>query len=196
MKYLLIPSFAVVAFLTCADDVPARQKITLTEQYRQLIEGATVVDGYRMVRAWEVERLWKAVTDSLQSADQARMEVLQALKGARKEVAGFERQLAESKVQIEALREAAEQFTVLGIPFRKGTYRWISMAVIAGLLILAGIQLLISRAGIRAALEARSMYENLYKEFDAYRHNAVERQIKLSRELQDYRNRYSELRSA
>jgi hypothetical protein len=49
---------------------------------------------------------------------------------------------------------------------------------------------------MKAVKETRSMYQELCHEFDRYRHDAVERQIKLSRELQNYRNLQEQLKSA
>lgn len=195
MKHICIP-FVLLALTSLADSTPGKQKVLLTEQYRQLLEGVEVIDGFRMVRALEVDKLWRAVNDSLRAGEELRNKMQQEIAGLQNSVAALEEQLQATRAKTEALNNAAESFSVFGITLKKSAYRMLSLSV-TGLLLIAIIFLIITgRLHVRAAAEARKMYEDLYYEFDRYRHSAVERQIKLSRELQDYRNRQSELKSA
>lgn len=195
MKLLFIPLVAV-ALISHADNNPARQKILLTEQYRQLLEGTEVIEGYRMVRAMEVERLWKAVNDSLRAGQELRDKMEREIAGLHAAVSDLERQLQETHAKTNELSNAVESFTVFGIPLKKSFYRTLSLSVTVLLLLFIIGLIITGRMNMQSAAEARRMYEELYHEFDRYRHNAVERQIKLSRELQDYRNRQTELKSA
>lgn len=195
MKIFSIP-FVLVAFISFASDGRLKEKAVITEQYRQLLEGVEVIEGYRMVRVMEVERLWKAVQDSLRGGQELRDRTQQEVAGLKEAVAQQENQLQKTRAQTEELSGAVESFTVFGIPMKKSFYRTLSLAVTAILLVVIVGLVITGRLNVKAAAEARKMYEDLYHEFDRYRHSAVERQIKLSRELQDYRNRQSELKSA
>jgi hypothetical protein len=48
----------------------------------------------------------------------------------------------------------------------------------------------------RTASDSRNLYDEVSKEFAAYKHKMVEKEVKLLRELQDHRNRLRELKSA
>jgi hypothetical protein len=195
MKHICIP-LVFLALTTAANSGPAKQRVLLTEQYRQLLEGVEVIEGYRMVRALEVEKLWRAVNDSLRAGEELRSKMQQDIDGLKVSVAALERQLQEARASSEALSSAVESFSVFGISLKKSAYRLLSLSVTAILLLVIIGLIITGRLNVQAAAEARKMYENLYNEYDRYRHSAVERQIKLSRELQDYRNRQSELKSA
>jgi hypothetical protein len=48
------------------------------------------------------------------------------------------------------------------------------------------------RTAYRFYHEEKGLHELVFKEFEEYKHTTLEKQIKLSRELQDYRNRMAE----
>ncbi|MDW8330111.1 MAG: hypothetical protein RMK43_00565 [Cyclobacteriaceae bacterium] len=195
MRRLFIP-FVMLALSSFANSTPAGQKSLLAEQYRQMLEGVEVIEGYRMVRVMDVEKLWKAVNDSLRAGEELREKMKQEIAGLQASVTSLKKQVDEAQATAEELRTAVESFTVFGISWKKSSYRFISL-LLTGLLLAIIVGLIITgRMNMRAAQDARKMYEDLYHEFDRYRHSAVERQIKLSRELQDYRNRQTELKSA
>ncbi len=195
MKRICIP-LVLLALTSAADNGPVKQKVLLTEQYRQLLEGVEVIEGYRMVRAMDVDKLWKAVNDSLRAGEELRNKMQQEIAGLQNNVAVLENELHKAQAKTEALSSAVESFYVFGIPWKKSSYRALSLSVTAVLLLVIAGLIIIGRINLQAAAESRKMYEDLYQEFDRYRHSAVERQIKLSRELQDYRNRQTELKSA
>ena len=84
---------------------------------------------------------------------------------------------------------ASTHINVLGIDLAKGAFISIVAITIAGLLVLLG--LIIARMKLQSkSLSERSLAVTaLTNEFDEYKHRAMDRQTKLSRELQDERNK-------
>lgn len=149
-----------------------------------------------MVRMLDVERLWKSVNDSLRLGESVRQQLGSDIMRLRDSVENLSRQLTAARQREAELQGTLQSISVLGFEFNKSFYRLLSLGIIAGLLLVIAALVVTGRLHIKAAREARSMYDELYHEFDRYRHNAVEQQIKLSRELQDYRNRQAGLKSA
>jgi hypothetical protein len=65
-----------------------------------------------------------------------------------------------------------------------------------GLLVLVGILFSVSRVSMYTTRELRKLNESVNKEFDTYKRNSVEKEIKLSRELQNHRNKLAEMKMA
>jgi len=54
----------------------------------------------------------------------------------------------------------------------------------------------ISKMAFKSARDSKKLSDEVYKEFEDYKHLAVEKSIKLSRELQSMKNRMAELKIA
>lgn len=168
----------------------------LQQQYQTLLSGVEVIEGYRMVKVFEVDRFWRTVSDSLKSGREALNQLKDEKASLQKKVAALTKTINQKNSDNADLIFAGKHITVFGRAWRKSAF--ITMAFITTVVLLTVIVLLVvvGKVNYRASLDARKLYEELYREFEQYRHNAVERQIKLSRELQDYRNRQMDLRSA
>src|SRR6185436_16129871 len=112
------------------------------------------------------------------------------------EIAGLNSSLKKTEKEKQELEARVDGMIVFGKVFPKAGVISVSLIVIAGLLVLAGFLFTVSRVSFYTTRELRKLNENIYQEFDTYKRNAVEKDIKLSRELQNYRNRLSELKPA
>lgn len=195
MKYLCFVLISL-AFSVRAAEPSAHPSPLLIEQYRQLQERVQVIEGFRMVRMMDVEQLWKAVNDSLRLHHGLRQKLTDEVAALRDSLAGLDHRLEAAKQREATLAASVQSITILGMEFDKGFYRLLSLGIILALLLVIGALLALGRLNMKAVKETRSMYQELCHEFDRYRHDAVERQIKLSRELQNYRNLQEQLKSA
>jgi hypothetical protein len=94
------------------------------------------------------------------------------------------------------LSKAGKSITVAGMSIKKSVYITVSLAVAGGLLLLIVTLLVTGKALVKDCLDKRKLYEDLYNDFERYKHQAIEKQIRLSRELQDFRNQRFDLKSA
>jgi hypothetical protein len=191
--FLAMLAIGVVAY---GNDSPKINGPDLQQQYQGLVANAEVIEGYRMVKVYEVDRLWRAVADSLKYEKAALAEGKVTHAALQGKIKALESALADKAAANDKLIYDGVHITFLGRDFEKSTF--ITMASVITVILLAGIValLVMGKGNYNACREARKLYDDLYAEFDQYRHAAVERQIKLSRELQDYRNRIMEVRSA
>ena len=97
--------------------------------------------------------------------------------------------LNEKEQSMEEILHASTHINVLGIDLGKGAFIAMVAVVIAGLLVLLG--LIIGRMKLQSnALSERNLaVSTLTSEFEEYKHRAMDKQTKLSRELQDERNK-------
>jgi short subunit fatty acids transporter len=114
----------------------------------------------------------------------------------KSEIAKLKVSLAKVESEKAALALKVDNILVFGKPYSKSGFITFATSVVIALAILIVVLLLMYRMTFRSAREIKTLNEELHKEFDDYKHMAVEKEIKLSRELQNYRNRMSELKSA
>jgi len=186
-------AFGVVAH---ANDPIKTSGNHLQQQYQSLVANAEVIEGYRMVKVYELDRLWRAIADSLENAKAAVTDATAAKVSLQGKIKTLETALEDKAAAYDKLIYAGEHIAFLGKDFKKSSFKTLVVVVLAIVLSCMVVLVVMGKANYKACREARKLYDDLYAEFDQYRHGAVERQIKLSRELQDYRNRIMEVRSA
>lgn len=173
---------------------PSQGKQTLQEQYVGLKSEQEVIDGYRMVKLYVMDQFWKTVQDSLQ-AQRASVRTSALLSASQaKEIESLKASLAKIEKSKEELIVGVDNIVVMGKAYPKAGFITVISFVILGLVVLSVLLFVASRASLITTRELRKLNETMYNEFEVYKHQAVEKQIKLSRELQDYRNRMADLR--
>lgn len=171
-------------------------KQTLQEQYVGLKSEQEVIDGYRMVKLYVMDQFWKTVQDSLQ-AQRASVRASALLSASQaKEIESLKASLAKIEKSKEELIVGVDNIVVMGKAYSKAGFITVASFVILGLIVLSVLLFVASRASLITTRELRKLNETMYNEFEVYKHQAVEKQIKLSRELQDYRNRMADLRTS
>jgi hypothetical protein len=168
----------------------------LQQQYQNLLQNSEVIEGYRMLKVYEVDRFWRAVADSINEGKAALTEAKKVNTTLHNEIKTLTGSLEQKAAATEELLFNGKHIAVFNQNLKKSTFITIALlttAILSGCIVLL---IVLGKVNYKACRDARKLYEDLYAEFDQYRHNAVERQIKLTRELQDYRNRQMDLKSA
>lgn len=185
---------ALSSLMYAAD--PASDKPTLAKQFQTIREQSEVIESFRMLKAYQVENFWKSVQDTLKAKDAA-------IAAINDQIAGYESQLSQMKTSVEQQQEAVADMefagthiSFLGFDMSKTTFISAVVATVLGLAALVVMGFLASRSAYNTYRETKSLYDDVSREFEAYKHRVVEKEVKLLRELQDYRNRIVELRSA
>lgn len=88
---------------------------------------------------------------------------------------------------------AGSHINVLGKDFSKGAFLIISFIVFVLLALTITLLLLRQREMQKFVSESKLIMANLNNEYEEYKHKAVEKQIKLARDLQTERNKLSDL---
>jgi ABC-type phosphate/phosphonate transport system permease subunit len=190
MKNLLCFLFFVVATVT----VYAQQPEPLTKGFYQMKDKAQTFKDYKVIKETVLVSFWKSVEDTLNLTKRG-------IKEAKEEIASLKKQV--TQVQLEAKQKEAEvaeivfdstHITVMGISFHKAAFITL-MGIVLGSFI-GLLALLFTRAQLlsRSLKEKSEVLLIQSSEFEEYKHRAVEKQMKLSRELQNERNKLTELK--
>lgn len=154
---------------------------------------AQTFKDYKVIKETTLDAFWTAVADSLVMQQQKIAQVQEEVQTIKNQIAQVEANAKQREAAVEEIVFDSEHITVAGIAFHKGVF--ISMMTIA----IASLAGLLALLFIRSQLLHRNLKEKsesmlvLNSEFEEYKHRAVEKQMKLSRELQNERNKLSDL---
>jgi septal ring factor EnvC (AmiA/AmiB activator) len=168
--------------------------ITLKQRYEVMKSGSQTYEDYKVIKEFILDGFWKITLDSI-SKQQA------MLKDANSEIAALKNEVLKIQNDLKAHQASVEEITfdsnhisVLGIPFGKGTFIFLSAALIAGLVI-ALFAMLGRMKVLNSGMKEKALIAHtLTQEFEEYKRKALEKQTKLSRELQNERNKIAEQR--
>ncbi len=196
MKY-----FFVIAFILCASAAFAQQegevlggKFPLDERYQLLKAKSQDYKDYKVIRQSVLDGFWKIVRDSVAAKEAAIASRNQDITKLKAELGSTQEKLNAKENSMAEIVHDSTHITVLGIDFSKGVFVT-TVAIIFGALALF-VALMSGRLKmVHGSMKERAdAFTSLSNEFEEYKRKAMEKQTKLSRELQNERNRLSESR--
>ncbi len=168
---------------------------TLRERYLLMRNKSQNYQEYKVIKENVLDSWWKIVLDSV-TAKQT------AIRDSKAEIKRLETELSQNidalKAKENSMKDvmyASTHISVLGIAFDKGFFA----GMVGVILLLAGLAIagvLYSIRMIKKSLtEKEELANSISVEYEEYKRKAMEKQTKLSRELQNERNKLQELGS-
>lgn len=187
---LILPqlTFAQLAVKALEDD-----KLELKDRYQVMKTNSQTYEDYKVIKEFILDGFWKIALDTINRKETQLAEVRQKVTDLQAELAASHQQLAQQKASVEGITFDSEHISVLGVHFGKGMFLLITLVVVAALVtIIVGVtaRLKILQAAVK---DKAQVADSLTHEFEEYKRKALERQTKLSRELQNERNKLVEL---
>jgi hypothetical protein len=197
MKYLFIFLVALISTASLAQSVktsaavPDPKTMTLQDRYVSMKKTAETYQDYKVIKEGVLDGIWKIFLDSMktQKANVA---------SSAATVARLEGELAAEKASVKQVQESVQGITFdsthisfFGLSFTKSLFVSFVLIVVAGLLLALGAIFGRLKLMNRSINEKSEMVGILSQEFEDYKKRALEKQVKLSRELQTERNKLS-----
>lgn len=168
---------------------------SLAERYYLMKTNSESYQDYRVIKEYIMDAVWKYAMDSLLKKTNQLAEVNSKIKSLEADVARVQSNLQAKETSMNEVVFASTHINVLGRDFSKIGFIVIS-AVTAGVLLFF-IFFLLARLKIMQMFVAESkvVVASITHEFNEYKRNALDKEIKLSRELQTERNKLMELKT-
>lgn len=169
---------------------------TLSQRYAVMKDKSETFNEYKVIKEYILDGMWKITKDSM---NQVRADLAEARKEIEtlnlnlKAAAAVVQQKEDSMAEVEF---ASTHISVLGIDFSKTFFIGLVGFVMLGMLLLVGMVTGRLKMIYQSLKEKMEMENLISKEFENYKRKALEKQMKLSRELQNERNKMAEMRSA
>ena len=193
----------VIALLTChfqyAQDQQAEEQLsldggTINSQFEYLYKrsGNYNAEGkrYEVVRLINLNKLRQNVLDTLKEANENKASLNATILSHESTIAGLNKQLEDTQGNLTAVTEEKDSISLLGAMVSKSTYNFVLWTVIAGLLLLLLLFVYKFRNSNYLTQEAKTKLADLEIEYENHRRRALEREQKISRQLQDEINKY------
>jgi preprotein translocase subunit SecF len=196
LVYLLITLFIVN--LNYGQETEEKEKLSLDEgpissqfDYISKKSGNYRADGkrYEVVREIDLFKLRANVLDSLAAISKKTSELKVTIAEHETTISTLNKKLDETTSNLTAVSEEKDSMSFLGVQVSKATYNIVLWAMIAGLFLLLGIFIYKFRNSNILTQEAKNNLSELELEYEDHRRRALEREQKISRQLQDERNK-------
>ena len=172
----------------------AKDNKTLHERYIVLKEKSQTFKDYKVIKETVFDGMWGVISDSLKASKKN-------MNQARMNIASLDSSLAKIKVQLQEKQDsmkevehASTHIAIMGIDFKKSVFGTMIGIIILGLLAFIGV--LIARLKVlhKSYREKADTVEEISHEYEDFKRKAMDKQTKLSRELQDERNKLQSMR--
>lgn len=168
--------------------------LNLKERYQVMKSGSQTYEDYKVIKEVILDGFWKLTLDSISKQQSMLKDAISEIAGLKNEVLKIQNDLKAHQASVEEITFESNHISVLGIPFGKRTFIFLSATIVAGLIIALFVilgRMKILNSGMK---EKTLIAHTLTQEFEEYKRKALEKQTKLSRELQNERNKIAEQR--
>ena len=149
---------------------------------------------YEVVKESNLFKIRKNVLDSIAVMNKKTAELKTTIAGHETTITSLNKKLAETTTNLSAVTEEKDNMSFLGIQVSKGTYNIILWTIIAGLFLLLGLFVYKFRNSNILTQEAKQNLSELELEYEDHRRRALEREQKISRQLQDEINKQKKIK--
>lgn len=166
----------------------------ISDQFEYLTKksGNYNADGvrYEVVKVINLDKLRKNVLDSINAANKKAAELKSTIADHETTISSLNKKLEETTNSLSSVTEEKDSMSFLGILVSKGTYNFILWTIITGLLFLFLLFVYKFRNSNFLTQEAKTALSELEIEYEQHRRRSLEREQKISRQLQDEINKY------
>src|SRR5690606_33361600 len=187
---LLICVLAVVgASAQKASDALENDNQTLRERYYVLKNKSQTYQDYKVIKENLLDGYWRIIEDSLRQNQETLMLVRGELNNMNEELEDNRAALKANEESMQDVLYVSPLITVLGIDFDKGFFAGLMGVVILLLGLVIGVIYYSMKLMRRNLAEKVDLMNSISAEYEDYKRRAMEKQTKLSRELQNERNK-------
>ena len=183
-------SFAQISAAKAIED----PNLDLKERFDVMKTNSQTYGEYKVIKEYILDEFWKLTIDSIAKQHAGQLESNNKISLLNQELLATQNELKTQQASVEEIVFDSKHISVVGIPFGKGAFIVISAVIIAGLTLMVVITLArmkIVNAGMK---EKTLLVHSISQEHEEYKHKALDKQTKLSRELQNERNKLLEMR--
>ena len=169
---------------------------SLDDQFRELRDESETFKVYKVIKQTELDAFWNVVMDSVKEVRSELAGTYLTIEKQRVDMSEKDKTITGKDDEISQLEYEASHISVLGIGMFKEAYLVISFTLVA--LLIAALVFLYGRSKTSIAIARKKVqeYTKLNADYEEYKKDSLEKQMKLRRELQTQINKLEEIRSS
>jgi hypothetical protein len=170
------------------------QHTTLKERYDLMKSKSQTYGDYKVVKEYILDGVWKIAVDSIRANKILVQNANATIANLENEVGSLKTILRQKESSMADIEYDSTHISMMGIGMDKALFKVLVVLIVLGLLLLLGVMTGKLKLMYLAIKEKVELINITSHEFEEYKRKALERQTKLSRELQTERNKLMELR--
>lgn len=160
-------------------------KGTIKEQFDYMMKVSNRYETKKIIKISSLERFEANVKDSLNVVKKELSDSKSLTANQKSEITSLKKELELVKAKLESTVNSKDSMTFLGAEVPKSTYNTIMWILILSSLIIAGICFFLFKRSNVVTVETKETLEDVRTELETHRKNALVREQKLARKLQD-----------
>lgn len=145
--------------------------------------------NYEVIKSNWLSKLKSHTIDSLKAVKNELFTTQNTIKNQNDEIESLKSSLSSTKTNLESIKEEKDSMSLFGIQMSKGVYNALMWSIIAGLLAFLLFFIYRFKNSNIITREAKIKLTEVEEEFEEHRRNALEREQKVRRQLQDEINK-------
>jgi VIT1/CCC1 family predicted Fe2+/Mn2+ transporter len=170
------------------------KELGLQERYQVMKAGSQTYESYKVIRENILDGFWKITLDSVKDIKKTLAASNAEITSLKIEIQSLKDSIKTQQASVEDILFDSTHINVLGIPFSKSVFIVIVASIIGALIFLVATVFARMKYLNSLANEKALIATSITNEFEEYKKKALDKQTKLSRELQNERNRIFESR--
>ena len=162
---------------------------TIDNQFEFVIRRSNSWQDYKTVKKTWLYALKSHTLDSLKAVHKNLADTKTVVKTQADEISGLKASLANTESTLSATNEEKDNISLLGAQMSKASYKVLMWSIVAGLLALLLFFIYKFKGSNSSTREAKLKLDEVETEFEDHRRNALEREQKVRRQLQDELNK-------
>ncbi|WP_340198421.1 tRNA (guanine-N1)-methyltransferase [Ascidiimonas sp. W6] len=164
-------------------------KGSLENQFEYVIKKSGRYQEYKVVKRVWLDKLKRNVIDSLAKTKNTFIELENQIKSQQEQISKLDSDLASTNTSLTQVNKEKESISFFGTLVNKATYKTIMWSIVAALAIFLSLFIYKFKNSNSITREAKLSLKDLEQEYEQHRRKALEREQKLSRQLQDELNK-------
>lgn len=170
------------------------QRATLEERFSIMKSKSQTYGDYKVIKEGVLDGVWKITRDSIRTQRALVNERKATIASLENQLQNIQATLQQKEASMADLVNASTHISVLGMNFEKNTFVATFFTLLVGLLMALGVMTGKLKSMYAAIREKIDLINATNFEFEEYKHKALDKQTKLSRELQNERNKLMEMK--
>ena len=158
---------------------------TIKEQFDYMMKVSNRYEDKKIIKINSLNRFESNVKDSLDFVKKNLADSKSLTTAQQKEITSLKNELESVKKNLDETVNSKDSMALLGMELPKSTYNTIMWVLILGSLIIAGICFFLFKRSNVVTVETKETLVDVREEFETHRKNALVREQKLARKLQD-----------
>jgi hypothetical protein len=170
------------------------KNLNLDERFRDMKAESQTFKDYKVIKESLLDRVWKITSDSIKRKEQEIAEIKNQIAKLQEELESTRNSMQVQQASMNDIIYDSTHISVMGIPFSKGLFLLLTAAVVGTLVFVLSV--FFGRMKILNGLvkEKVLIADSIAHELEDFKKKSMEKQTKLSRELQNERNKWMEAR--